>query len=140
VGNQLGHGLALAGAAGQRQHLGRKAAFLGLVHHDRDDHLRVAEFTAGFGSCLAARMRRRNAELCSTCSGATSRVQIRRVAQAVAEEVEGEDHEDHRDHGQHEPGVEDDDIDVLSLDQEHAPGGDRRAQAQAEEGERGPAR
>jgi hypothetical protein len=77
-----------------------------LVHHDRDDHLRLAEFTAGFGSCLAARMRRRNAELCSTCSGATSRVQIRRIAQAVTEKVEGEADEDHRDDGEHEPGIE----------------------------------
>jgi hypothetical protein len=46
-----------------------------------------------------------------------SRIGIRRVAQAVAEEVEGEDHEDHRDDREHEPGVEGDDVDVLGLGQ-----------------------
>jgi hypothetical protein len=32
--------------------------------------------------------------------------------------------------GEHEPGVECHDVDVLGLDQEHAPGRDRRAQAE----------
>ena len=43
-----------------------------------------------------------------------SRVRVGGIAQAVAEEVEGEDHEDDGDDGEHEPGVERDDVDVLT--------------------------
>jgi hypothetical protein len=48
---------------------------------------------------------------------AASRVRIRRIPEAVAEEVEGEDHEDDGDHREHEPGVEGDYVDVLGLAQ-----------------------
>ncbi len=58
-------------------------------------------------------------------------VRIGRVAQAVAEEVEGQHHDHHRQDRQHQPRVERDHVHVLGFGQQHAPAGDWRAQPEA---------
>ena len=63
-------------------------------------------------------------------------VRVDRVAEPVAEEREGEHDEHHRHHRQQQPGIERHRLDVLRLRKEHAPAGDRRPQAEAEEGQR----
>src|SRR3954468_17112902 len=73
----------------------------------------------------------------SELGAAGARVWVGRVAQAVAAEVEGEDDDEDGHHREHQPRVERDDVDVLCLVQQHAPARHRRAQAEAEEGERG---
>ena len=66
-----------------------------------------------------------------------SAIGIGRVAQAVAEEVEGEDDQDHGHDRIEQPGIERHHVDVLRLVEHHAPAGDRRPEAEAEEGEGG---
>src|SRR5438552_3633089 len=63
-------------------------------------------------------------------------VRIGGVAQAVAEEVEGEDHQGHRDRWEEQPGRDGDGLHVLRLLEQDTPADRRRPQPQPEEAER----
>src|SRR4051794_10724624 len=68
-------------------------------------------------------------------SGSAS-IRIRRVAQAVAQKVEGHDGDDHRYGRKHEPRRDGHRLDVLRLLQEHAPADGRRPEPEAEKAQR----
>src|SRR5580704_2676872 len=73
----------------------------------------------------------------SAFTASSMAIRVGGVAQPVTHQVEGEHGHDDDEGGGQEPGSECQGLDVLRLLQEHAPADRRRADAEAQEGERG---
>ena len=122
-----GDRLAAAGLADDAQ--GPVAAKHEVEPVDRLHHALAGEEMGLAGPRISSRMS-------AIAAPQTVRIGIGRVAQAVAEEVEGEHGDDHGEAREQQPGRGRHRVDVLRLLQQHAPGDDGRLQADAEEGQR----